>query len=294
MPVSRRSSASARASIVARWVSLEVEPPPARPASEAISSLKITDAVAAEVLGRVQRAVGGRQQRLGGGTVRGEGRQPEAHRQGHRGVAERFLDRGAQLLGHQVAVALLGLGQEHGELLAAGAGHGVHPAVRAVEQLSHPHEGGVAGRVAEAVVHALEVVEIADHHREHAVVAARPFDLHREGLLEAATVLQPGERIAAGGVGQPVHQLRQAVSQGLDDHRHQAERADGLGKPRAHQFRVGREGEDQPVGDRDPGDLDRCRAQGEEVRRVERDPDVEHLDVAGRRPEPLAAEEDAG
>ena len=61
---------------------------------------------------------------------------------------------------------------EDGELVAADAGDGVADAHAGAQPLADRHEQPVAGVVAEAVVHGLEVVEVDEEHR-HGLVAPR-------------------------------------------------------------------------------------------------------------------------
>ena len=62
----------------------------------------------------------------------------------------------------------------------------------------------IAGQVPELVVVGLEVVDIAQHHRER--VAALPVDGLESGQLvgQRAPVAHPGERVAAGVLHQPL------------------------------------------------------------------------------------------
>jgi len=75
-------------------------------------------------------------------------------------------------------------------------------AARNVRRCGSPHgrvrrlgEHRVAGKVADTVVHDLEVVEVEDDEGEPAVVAVRAGALAGKRLVEVPPVVEPGERI---------------------------------------------------------------------------------------------------
>src|SRR2546423_1686775 len=78
-------------------------------------------------------------------------------------------------------------------------------AVDAPDRLAHGAreqlQRAVAGRVAEAVVHRLEVVEIDREHAHGALAAARALELELHQLVEPVAVEELGERIGARAVG---------------------------------------------------------------------------------------------
>jgi hypothetical protein len=133
-------------------------------------------AVAAQLLGRVEGLVGAREEGVRRGAVAGEGGEPETHRDGHGPVGEGVLDRRAHPLGDEEGVPLLGLRQDHRELLAARPGDQVDPAAAGPHELAGTHQRRVACRLAEAVVDPVEVVEVAQQDGERAVVS--PGALH--------------------------------------------------------------------------------------------------------------------
>src|SRR5690606_37344345 len=75
---------------------------------------------------------------------------------------------GADAFGDIERAGDIRLGQQHDELLAAEASGGVDVADAALDDTGGTAEHVVAGLVAEAVVNALEVVEIDDEERERA------------------------------------------------------------------------------------------------------------------------------
>src|SRR6185312_11624660 len=104
--------------------------------------------------------------------------------------------------GAAAAAAGVEIGQEDGELVAAQAGDGG----RVLDGVDEPAGGldheRVAGRVAEAVVHELEVVQVDEEHRGAAPCALRAVDGLAHALLEHGPVGQAGERVVLGDVGE--------------------------------------------------------------------------------------------
>ncbi len=91
------------------------------------------------------------------------------------------------------------------ELVAAEARGEVVLAQRRAQALGDRHEQRVAGRMAERVVDALELVEVEEHHRRRVVVAReRRLDAQRE----ERAVGESGQRIVARLVREPLLELR--------------------------------------------------------------------------------------
>ena len=80
------------------------------------------------------------------------------------------------------------------ELVAAEAGHGVLRAQRALDARGHLAEDLVAGGVAEAVVDALEAIDVEEVDGS-GVVAAAAIDRVLQPVAEEGAVGQPGERV---------------------------------------------------------------------------------------------------
>ena len=118
-------------------------------------------------------------------------------------AAERGLEPGEQRLGVDPA----GLGQDHGELVAAGAAGEVGRPDRLAEQIGDLDEQAVACDLPDAAVRQLEVVEVEHADGQPAPVAVRARDLERERLVEALPVAEPGQAV---GVRQPPRPSRAA------------------------------------------------------------------------------------
>ena len=136
----------------------------------------VVDLVArpASLLREVHGGVGVADHRFGFGVGVGE-RDADAHRREHlrRLDGERLVHRAIGALGDGDGVVLGHelVAQDH-ELVAAEAGDGVARAKRIAQPLRQRHQQAVAGAVAEAVVHDLEVVDVAEQHRHRPVAAA--------------------------------------------------------------------------------------------------------------------------
>ena len=91
-----------------------------------------------------------------------------------------------------------------GELVAADARDEIVVADRRAHALADRHQQRVARHVAERVVDRLELVEVDEQHRVHAVgVRARVLERRREPLLEERAVRQAGQRVVGRLVAQP-------------------------------------------------------------------------------------------
>jgi hypothetical protein len=101
-----------------------------------------------------------------------------------------------QCFGHPPRIGRRGLGEQHGELVAAQTGHHVAVAQAATQQVGHAHDELIARGVTQRVVDELEVVEIQGQESGRRAVAPRAGDLGFELLLEAPAVEQAGQRLA--------------------------------------------------------------------------------------------------
>ena len=106
-------------------------------------------------------------------------------------VERRTRTRSAALIGPDV----IGAGKEQRELLAAEARHHVGVAAPFPERGRHVADGGVAGRVAEGVVHLLQVVDVHEDEGEGQAGAPRPSQLAPQRFREAAPVGELGELV---------------------------------------------------------------------------------------------------
>jgi hypothetical protein len=175
-----------------------------------------------------------------------------------------------------------GARQQDRELLAAGASDRVARAALPQEHVPGTHERLVAGTVAEAVVHGLEVVEVADHDAERLVRAQRPLDLGVQLAVEREPVVQAGEGVREGGLGKALDELRDAVADSAQQPRSGKQDAHQCEPSRRHRVEGHGRQEHAQVGSGHQRQLSGGRARPEEVGRVEAEPDVEHLAGEGR------------
>ena len=162
-------------------------------------------AAVALLLSEQQRTVGAGDQ--GGGAL---ARLPLGHPGGGPGGAARPihaahrardpLDRALSHLGRR---PLVGVDRHDRELVAAVAGHQVVGAHRLAQGVAHAPQHLVAGQVALALVHALEVVEVHDRQREAVTGAPAAFELAAQAVVHRRVVEAAGERVCARGQHQP-------------------------------------------------------------------------------------------
>ncbi len=127
---------------------------------------------------------------------------------------------------HQARRRGLGLGglevgvlQEHGELVAADPPDRVGFAHLRQQPLGHGDQHRIAGGVAEAVVHALEVVQVEVDHAGRRAVPARQGDGPLHLADEGSAVEQGRQHVVVGqalGLGQASAHGPELLAQGLD------------------------------------------------------------------------------
>ena len=155
-------------------------------------------AVLAGTLGTVEGLVRGCEQRRGRGRV-GEGGDAEARRD--RDEAARMgrhrpgRERAPEAVGKLMGAVEIGLREEHRELLAAVACGEVDLADGRAEDVRERLQHVVAGLMAVAVVHLLEVVQVGQDQRQAAAEALRAGDLGLERLLEVAPIGKLGQAV---------------------------------------------------------------------------------------------------
>ena len=156
------------------------------------------EAVAPRLLRAVHRGVDVRDERLGVGAVArvhpdADGRFDEEFALLHE---ERLGQDPEDLARHGGGVGLSrDPVEEEQKLVAADAGHGVVLPDAAAQPIGDLDEKFVAGRVAERVVHALEVIEVEEHDDERLPAALGVQDREREPVVEEDTVREVRERV---------------------------------------------------------------------------------------------------
>ena len=239
-------------------------------------------AVAAALLGLVQRVVGRAQQRGRGLGVTGKAGQSEADRDRHRVPGELVAEPAAEPFGQDDAVGLGGVGEDQGEFLTAHPRRDVDLARVGVDDPRDARQHGVAGLVSQPVVDLLEVIDVPGQDAHRQAAAPGPLKLEIEQLAEAAAVEQLGQRIGPRRVIQPGDQGIDARSHDPDDHRGDQQRPHRDRPPREHPGR-GVRGEHEGIDDADIDDLDDRLAAVEEIGGVQEDPQVEEDQRAGPR-----------
>ncbi len=177
---------------------------------------------AAGLLGDVHRRVGVRHQLGRVAAVVGEGGDADRAADVHRLALDRHrrVERAEQLARqHRGAFAALRR-QQHGELVAADAGHGVGGAAQLARQAAgHLVEQLVADRMAQHVVDFLETIQVDQQHRHRVAGARRGAHGLVQAVVEQRAIGQARQRIAEREVDDARLSLRQAVA-------HLAERDD--------------------------------------------------------------------
>ena len=162
-------------------------------------TLRQQDAVLAGGLGAVEAGVGLHDQVRGRAGVVGEDRDPA--RDGHDRAAAReaLLDPSPDALGHDESPEPRGVGQQHGELLAAVARRHVDLADPLAHHRRRPHQHAVALDVAALVVDLLEIVEIEQEQRRPQAVPLRAQHLLAQRLKEEGVVVEARQPVRHRG-----------------------------------------------------------------------------------------------
>jgi hypothetical protein len=205
------------------------------------------------------------------------GRDPEREGQSGRVAVELPLDREPHSLGDQIGLVLGRVRQQDRELLAAGPRDRVAGAAVPQQHAPGAHERLVTRAVAEAVVHRLEVVEVADHEAQRLALAQRPLDVGVQLLVQREAVLQTRERVGEGRVRKTLHQPRDAVAHGTEERGRREQDPDERQPRRGHGLAAHGCEQDREVGARYQRQLRGGVARTEGVGREEAQPDVEHL-----------------
>jgi hypothetical protein len=111
-------------------------------------------------------------------------------------------------LGHRGQLGIVaGVLNQHGELVAAEAGHGVAGPDAGGQAVGDLDQEPVPGGVAEAVVDLLEAVQVQEQHRDRGGVAAGALEGVVDAVFEQGPVGQGGQAVVEGLVGELVFEL---------------------------------------------------------------------------------------
>jgi hypothetical protein len=118
----------------------------------------------------------------------------------HRHIVGVDAERRGQSLGDALGDRLGRFGHrsrldQHGELVATETGHRVARAGGGADAFGHGHQQAVAGRMPEAVIDRLEVIEVQEQHADR--ISAPVASVHgmRETVQEQGAVGQAGEGV---------------------------------------------------------------------------------------------------
>ena len=139
------------------------------------------------------------------------------------GDTDRLADRRLCTLGHRGTGCRVGTSDHHRELVAAEAGNRVAGPQQPQQSLADDLQHDVAGRMAEAVVDQLEVVEIEAQHRHGHVIGEGALDL----IAEQCAVAQAGQPVVRGLVQQQGAAVFQLPRHRDQAQHHQTEQHDG-------------------------------------------------------------------
>src|SRR5208282_929629 len=101
----------------------------------------------------------------------------------------------AQLIGAQQSAGQFTVGQYHKEFLSAIAANAVVDADLRAQAAADFAEGLIAKKMAEGVVHVLEMVDVAKNHCDRLALAARSLQFALEHGDDLSAIHQSGKRI---------------------------------------------------------------------------------------------------
>ena len=183
-------------------------------------------AVAAELHRGIDGAPGGAHQHAELLTVVGVAGHTERDRQRQGVLCEAAARRAAQPLGDQEGAVLVGLGQQHGELLAADPPGRVDPPLPLRHVLADLLERHVARAVPALRVQPRHAVDLADDHPQRPPGAARAVDLEVEQFLERASVEQTRQGVEPTRGSDALRELRDLPPL-IQDHDQKSKRPGG-------------------------------------------------------------------
>ena len=150
------------------------------------------------LLGLVQRSVGRMEELPGGDAMHGEAGHPAADRHLLLLAGEGRSDLRSEPLGELIALLLVRLRGEHGELLSSKPRDDVAGPRRPPQGIGELDQGAVAGGVPESIVELLEPIQVEHHDRQRPPAAGRALELAGEPTLELPAVREPGQGVGAG------------------------------------------------------------------------------------------------
>jgi hypothetical protein len=200
---------------------------------------------------------------------------PETDRDRDRIGLKPCAQRATEPFGDDQRVLVISAGQNERELLAAHSRGPVDLSQPEPHEIGCPAQCCVTGRMPAAVIDLLEVIEVPGDERHGHGRPSRPLKLEIEQLAKPATVQQARQRIRASGFVKAGDQLFATRAHRHDEDRRDKEAAHTHQPPRWDPARRGRR--DQQCAVRQPhvGNLKRRLTPGEEIRRVQKDPQVE-------------------
>ena len=153
------------------------------------------DAILSRRLGAIEGFVGSTEKFIlilnMGELARGGGRNAQTHGYLHGSeliaVRAMFFHNLAHFLRHKTGSRSVGLRQEHHKLLPTVSGDRITNSRMRLDDVGDRPEDRVALLMTEAIVDALEIIDVDDHTAERFLVAFRPFEL----------LLEPGEKVSA-------------------------------------------------------------------------------------------------
>ena len=160
--------------------------------------------VAAHRLGEIESSLGGLHQLGGGGPVLWVGAETEADGETelHAAGAQEHPagDVLAKPLRHLQAALLVGMGQDHGELVASKTSHQIDFAQVGPQSAREFEQDPVSRAVTVAVVDGLEVVQVEHEQHERVAETVGPVALMGQAILKDPVAGDAGERVDRSGI----------------------------------------------------------------------------------------------
>ncbi len=176
------------------------------------------DLILAVLLRPVERTVRQPNELVPSSALHREVRDPDADGDPAHFVVLEHADAVGDRLRRRQRTTFVDAGEQHGELVTAEA----ERLAALPQQPAHARENPIAGRMTEAVVDALEIVDVDQAERQPGPNPLGRGQLHLHPLLEVAVVAEPGERIGQRELHRPHFPGARALIQ-LDRHQRRHE-----------------------------------------------------------------------